>query len=111
MPRFSDSTRPASFNLAMWCEMVGWLKPRPAVKSQMQMGPSAFDSAASIVTRVGSASAFMSSARRSAQALLTLGIAQQTPRSRITGKSLTATKEMIRYPSMVIDGFSVKVVC
>jgi len=53
----------------------------------------------------------MSSARRSAQALLTLGIAQQTPRSRITGKSLTATKEMIRYPSMVIDGFSVKVVC
>jgi ubiquinone/menaquinone biosynthesis C-methylase UbiE len=26
----------------MWCEMVGWVRPRPAVKSQMQMGDIAF---------------------------------------------------------------------
>src|SRR6184192_3974999 len=35
----------------MWCEMVGWVRPRPAVKSQMQIGDAALHSEAPIVRR------------------------------------------------------------
>src|SRR6266571_3575601 len=105
MPRFSDSTRPASFSFAMWCEIVGCERSSPAVKSQMQIGIVAFASEATMVSRVGSASALMSSARLSAQLAFTTGRVQHTPRSRIIGSSLTATTCMIHYPSKVIDGF------
>src|SRR5260370_36036810 len=88
--------------------MVGWVRPRPAVKSQTQMGASAFHNEATMVRRVGSASAFISSALSSAQLSLTIGRAQHTPRSRITGSSLTATKSMLHYPSTNIDGFRSK---
>src|SRR6266576_1252385 len=104
MPRLSDSTRPASFSFAMWCEIVGCERSSPAVKSQMQMGIVAFASEATMVSRVGSASALMSSARLSAQLALTTGSVQHTPRSRIIGSSLTATRCMIQYPSTFIDG-------
>src|SRR5215472_18583391 len=107
MPFFCDSTRPARFSFAMWCEMVGWVSPRPAVKSQMQIGPSALISEAIIRRRVGSASAFMSSARRPAQRRSTAGRAQHTPRSLITGSSLTITDPMLQYPSISIDGLEV----
>src|SRR5438094_7132522 len=105
MPRFSDSTSPASFSFAMWCEIVGCERSSPAVKSQMQMGIVAFASEATMVSRVGSASDLMSSARLSAQLAFTTGSVQHTPRSRIIGSSLTATRCMIRYPSTFIDGF------
>src|SRR5216684_2032596 len=81
MPRFSDSTSPAALSLAMWCEMVGCVSSRPAVKSQMQMGASAFQREASIVRRVGSASAFIKSDVSFAQVSLTTGKAQHSPRS------------------------------
>src|SRR5260370_8732431 len=88
--------------------MVGWVRSRPPVKSQTQMGASAFHNEATMVRRVGSASAFISSAISSAQLSLTTGRAQHTPRSRITGSSLIATKSMLQYPSTNIDGFRSK---
>src|SRR5260370_5602365 len=88
--------------------MVGWVRSRPPVKSQTQMGASAFHNEATMVRRVGSASAFISSALSSAQLSLTTGRAQHTPRSRITGSSLIATKSMLQYPSTNIDGFRSK---
>src|SRR5215469_16543521 len=91
----------------MWCEMVGWVNPRPAVKSQMQIGPSALISEAIMRRRVGSASAFMSSVRRPAQRASTAGRAQHTPRSLITGSSLTITDPMLQYPSINVDGLEV----
>src|ERR1700693_151351 len=80
MPRFSESTKPASLSFAMWCEMVGWLSPRPAVESQMQIGASAFHSDASMVRRVGSASVFISSEVSFAQRSFTTGSSQHAPR-------------------------------
>jgi hypothetical protein len=35
---------------------------------------------------------------------LTTGRSQHTPRRRITGSTLTATTQMLQYPSMTIDG-------
>src|SRR5207244_2772660 len=89
----------------MWCEMVGWVRPRPAVKSHTQMGDAALHREATIVRRVGSPNAFISEALVSAQSSLTRGSSQQTPRSRITGSCLTATSMMLHYPSTIIDGF------
>src|SRR5438094_203126 len=89
----------------MWCEMVGCVRPRPAVKSQMHIGAAAFHREATMVRRVGSASAFNSAALISAQSPLTRGSSQHTPRSRMTGSSLTATTRMLQYPSTIIDGF------
>src|SRR5438067_13665416 len=94
----------------MWCEIVGCVKPRPAVKLQMQMGAAAFQSEATIVRRVGSLRAFISSALLSAQAKLTRGRSQQTPLSLTLspdgarGALLAATTIMLRYPSTIIDG-------
>src|SRR5437660_11852356 len=105
IPRFSDCTTPASFSFAMWCEMVGCVRPRPAVKSQMHIGAAAFHREATMVRRVGSASAFNSAALISAQSPLTRGSSQHTPRSRMTGSSLTATTRMLQYPSTILDGF------
>src|SRR5260370_14012963 len=91
MPCFCDSTSPAALSVAMWWEMVGWVSPRPAVKSQMQIGASAFHREASIVRRVGSARAFMKSDVSFAQLSLTTGNAQHAPRSLATLSSLIAT--------------------
>src|SRR5579864_7065526 len=102
MPRFSESTRPASFSLAMWCEMVGWPRPRPAVKSQMQIGPSAFHSDASMVRRVGSANAFINLEVLAAQFGLTAGSSQHAPRSLIIG-AFNATRQSYENPSTVVD--------
>src|SRR5438270_4032251 len=70
----------------------------------MQTGDFAFQSAATIVSRAGSASAFMSAAVLPAQAASTLGMAQQTPFSRTTRSSLTAIDDhhtaIHRHPSM-----------
>src|SRR5450759_461042 len=93
MPRFSESTRPASLSFAMWCEMVGWLSPRPAVKSQTQIGASPFHRDASIVRRVGSASAFSSSEVWLAQLSFTTGSSQHAPRSLSTRNSLIAIRQ------------------
>src|ERR1700682_546856 len=106
MPRFSDSTRPASLSFAMWCEIVGWVSSRPAVKSQMQIGASAFHSDAIMVRRVGSASAFIRSEVWFAQLALTLGSSQQAPRSRSTGGSLIAMDNIVRNPSTDVDGYA-----
>src|SRR2546427_2941971 len=92
----------------MWCEMVGWVRPRPAVKSQMQIGDAALHSEATIVRRVGSPNAFINEALVSAQSSLTRGSSQQTPRSRITVSTLTATTMTLQYPSTIIDGFRSK---
>src|ERR1700682_3748705 len=96
MPRFAESTRPAALSLAMWWEIVGWLSPRPAVKSQMQIGSFAFHSDASMVSRVGSASDFISWEVAFAQSSLTTGSAQHSPRSRRTGSSFNATPQSYR---------------
>src|ERR1700674_1026798 len=104
MPRFSDSTRPASLSFAMWCEMVSWVSSRPAVKSQMQMGASAFHSDAIMVSRVGSASAFIRLEVWFAHLVLTLGSSQHAPRSRSTGSSLIAMDSIVRNPSTDVDG-------
>src|SRR6202165_3691141 len=109
MPRFSDSTRPASLSFAMWCEMVGWVSSRPAVKSQMEMGASAFHSDAIMVSRVGSASAFIRSEVWFAHLALTLGSSQHAPRSRSTGSSLIAMTALYathRQMSMGVIGFN-----
>ena len=80
------------------------------MKSQMQMGAAAFQSEATIVRRVGSLRAFISSALLSAQAKLTRGRSQQTPLSLTLspdgarGALLAATTIMLRYPSTIIDG-------
>src|SRR5207237_51764 len=102
MPLRLTSTRPASRSLPMWWEMVGWLRSRAAVKSQMQTGPRAFQSAASIVRRVGSPSAFKSSDVDSAQPGSTSGSPQQTPRSLITGNSLSFTEAILRQSIRVV---------
>src|SRR2546421_6801982 len=108
MPRFSDSTRPASLSFAMWCEMVGWVRPRPAVKSQMQIGAAALHSEATIVSRVGSPNAFIRSARLSAQVSLTRGRLQHTPLTLSPagerGMVFNPTTPMLQYPSTNIDG-------
>src|SRR5713226_7588233 len=91
MLSFSLSTRPASFSLAMWCEIVDWLSSRSAVKSQMQIGDFAFQRAATIVSRVGSASAFMRLAASSAHSTSTTGSTQHSPRCRRTGSCFSAT--------------------
>src|SRR5207302_3834534 len=106
--RFSDSTRPASLSFAMWCEMVGWVRPRPAVKSQMQIGDAALHSEATIVRRVGSPNAVIRSARRSAQVSLTRGRLQHTPLTLSPagerGMVFNPTTPMPQYPSTNIDG-------
>ncbi len=51
----------------MWCEMVDWLNPKAAVKSQTQIAASELDRHATILSRVGSASAFSSSLVSKAQ--------------------------------------------
>src|SRR5579872_3425772 len=75
----------------MWCEMVGCVRPRLAVKSQMQIGTSVFQSEASIVSRVGSARAFIKSEVSFAQLSLTGGSSQHAPRSLTAGSCFTAT--------------------
>src|SRR5258706_1693615 len=75
----------------MWWEIVGWLSLRPAVKSQTQIGTAAFQSDASMVRRVGSASAFIRSEVWFAQLSLTRGRSQQAPRCLGIGSSLVAT--------------------
>src|SRR5579872_2561028 len=92
MPFFSQSTSPASRSFAMWWETVACASSRSAVKSQMHTGDFAFQSAATIVRRAGSASAFIRVAVLPAHAGSTSGMAQQTPFSRKTGRSLTAIK-------------------
>src|SRR5258707_14709941 len=85
--------------------MVGWLRLNAPVKSQMQTGSAALRSAAIIVSRVGSASAFSRSAWRVAQTRSTAtGSSQQVPRSRITGSSLRATVVMLAGPFASVDG-------
>src|SRR5438874_12026802 len=64
--------------------MVGWVRSKAAVKSQMQTGSLAARRAASMAKRVGSAIALSTAARRLAQAGSTfIGSSQQVPRSRI----------------------------
>jgi hypothetical protein len=104
MPRLSQSTRPAALSFAMWCEIVGCPRPRLAVKSQMQIGASDFQSEASIVRRVGSAIAFSSSDVSFAQVSLTAGSSNDSPRCLRTGSTLIATGAMIRNPSTFVDG-------
>src|SRR5258708_33249963 len=74
----------------MWCEIVGCVRSRLAVKSHMQMGVLAFHSEAIIVSRVGSARAFISIAVSSAHLSSTSGNPQHTPRSRTTGRTFIA---------------------
>src|SRR5690349_4552418 len=74
----------------MWWEIVGCVRSRLAVKSQMQTGCFAFHRALIMVSRVGSASAFIKVAVSSAHPASTSGSAQHTPRSRTTGSSLSA---------------------
>src|SRR5665213_1610094 len=106
MPRFSESTRPTSLSLAMWWEIVGWLSPSPAVKSQMQMGALDFHKEAAMVRRVGSASAFMSAAVLAAQDASTSGSPQHTPRWRRTGSSFSfVTRRSYENPSTFVDGY------
>src|SRR5579872_6038964 len=82
----------------MWCEMVGCPNPRPAVKSQMQIGASAFHKEATMVRRVGSDNAFINVDVLAAQSDLTLGSSQHSPRSRMTGSGFSATRQIIRQP-------------
>src|SRR2546427_9206834 len=95
----------------MWCEMVGWVRPRPAVKSQMQIEDAALHSEATIVRRVGSPNAFIRSARLSAQVSLTRGRLQHTPLTLTLspagerGMVFNPTTPMVQYPSTIIDGF------
>src|SRR5258706_7158489 len=72
--------------------MVGCVRSRLAVKSQMQMGVFAFHNEAIIVSRVGSERAFMSVAVSSAHVSSTSGNPQHTPRSRTTGKTFIAMR-------------------
>src|ERR1700736_2712868 len=85
--------------------MVGWLSPRPAVKSHMQIGPFAFQREAIMVSLVGSASAFISSAVPSAQLASTSGRPQQTPRCLTTGSSFLAIGGSYAKPSTIVDGY------
>src|ERR1700682_3434777 len=86
--------------------MVGWVSSRPAVKSQMQIGASAFQSEASMVSRVGSASAFIRSEAWVAQLALSFGSSQHAPRSRSTGSSLITMDAIIRNPSTNVDEYA-----
>src|SRR3982074_2152463 len=88
--------------------MVGWLSPRPAVKSQTQIGASAFHREAIMGRRAGSASAFIKSEVWFAQLSFTFGSSQQVPRSRSIGSSLMAIAESYaihRHVSMDLLGF------
>src|SRR6266851_8674373 len=72
--------------------MVGCVRSRLAVKSHMQIGTFAFQSDAIIVSRVGSARAFMSVAVSLAHLSSTSGSPQHTPRSRTTGRTFIAIR-------------------
>src|SRR5947208_13840476 len=67
----------------MWCEMVGWLSSKAAVKSQIQTGRVERLRTATICSRVGSASAFSTSTDASTFAGGTMiEGGQQTPLTR-----------------------------
>src|SRR5260370_31624685 len=72
--------------------MVGCVRSRLAVKSHMQMGVFAFHNDATMVSRVGSARAFMSVAVSTAHLSSTSGRSQHTPRSRTTGRTFIAIR-------------------
>src|ERR1700730_13853009 len=71
----------------------------------MQIGAFAFHSDATMVSRVGSASAFTRAAGSSPQVASTSGSPQKTPRCFAIGSSLSATSWIIREPLTNVDGY------
>src|SRR5438067_11349489 len=89
----------------MWWEMVGWLRSKAAVKSQMQTGRVERLRTATICSRVGSASAFSTSTDASTFADGTvIEGGQQTPLTR-SGR-VAFIVDSLAVPLTVVYGFA-----
>jgi len=62
-PRFSPTIRPAATRTLVWCEIVGWLFPTGASRSQLQISP-----ALAIATKMRKRTGSPSAAHRTASA-------------------------------------------